>query len=101
MIFVVFPILNTIYISFLSSDGKFVGLQNYAEVLESKKMFNLEGFPKAPPLGAFIHNMIWILIHLPLSIFSGLILAVILKDVKGAPVIKTLIFLGMVTPMVV
>ena len=101
MIFVVFPILNTIYISFLSSDGEFVGLQNYAEVLESKKMFNLEGFPKAPPLGAFIHNMIWILIHLPLSIFSGLILAVILKDVKGAPVIKTLIFLGMVTPMVV
>ncbi|MCD6255374.1 MAG: sugar ABC transporter permease, partial [Deltaproteobacteria bacterium] len=67
IIFVVFPILNTIYISFLSSDGEFVGLQNYAEVLESKKMFNLEGFPKAPPLGAFIHNMIWILIHLPLS----------------------------------
>jgi len=101
IIFVVFPILNTIYISFLSSEGEFVGLKNYADVMGSKDIFNLEGFPKGPPLGAFVHNMIWILIHLPLSIFSGLILAVILKDAKGSSVVKTLVFLGMVTPMVV
>jgi len=101
IIFVIFPILNTIYISFLSSEGEFVGLENYDAVIGSKKIFNLEGFPKNPPLGAFVHNMIWILIHLPLSIISGLIFAVILRDVKGSSVVKTLVFLGMVTPMVV
>ncbi len=101
IIFVVFPILNTIYISFLSPEGGFIGLENYAMVIGSKKIFNLEGLPKNPPLGAFVHNMIWILIHLPLSIISGLIFAIILKDVKGSSIVKTLVFLGMVTPMVV
>ena len=62
---------------------------------------NLEGFPKWPPLGALIHNLIWIAIHLPLSMFSGLALAIILRDVKGASIVKSAIFLGMVTPMVV
>jgi multiple sugar transport system permease protein len=101
IILVLFPILNTIYISFLSLEGEFVGLENYANVMESKDIFDLEGFPKRPPLGAFIHNMIWIFIHLPLSIVSGLILAIILRDVRGSSVVKTLVFLGMVTPMVV
>ncbi|NIW16459.1 ABC transporter permease subunit, partial [Candidatus Bathyarchaeota archaeon] len=44
---------------------------------------------------------LWILIHLPLSMFSGLALAIILRDVKGASVVKSAIFLGMVTPMIV
>ncbi len=64
-------------------------------------MLNPEGFPKWPPLGALIHNLLWILIHLPLSLFSGLALAVILKDVKGASIVKSAIFLGMVTPLII
>jgi len=99
--FVVFPILNTIYISFFSREGEFVGLSNYLDVTGSKDIVNLEGFPKGLPLGAFVHNLIWILIHLPLSLVSGLILAIILRDVKGASIIKSVIFLGMVTPMIV
>lgn len=101
IMFVVFPVLQTLYISFLSPSGEFVGLENYYNVLGSNEIVNLEGFPKYPPLGALIHNLIWVMIQLPLSMFAGLALAIILRDVKGASVVKSIIFLGMVTPLIV
>ncbi len=103
--FVVFPVLQTIYISFFSPSEEFVGLDNYFDVLSQKEIVNVEdvsqGLSQPHGLGALIHNMIWISIHLPLSLFSGLLLAIILKDVKGASIVKSTIFLGMVTPMIV
>lgn len=101
IILVVFPVLQTLYVSFLSPSGEFVGLENYRDVLGSRDIVNLEGFPKYPPLGALIHNLIWIAVHLPMSLFSGLALAIILRDVKGASVVQSIIFLGMVTPLIV
>jgi multiple sugar transport system permease protein len=101
LFFVVYPILQTLYLSILSSSGEFVGLSNYSEILSRKDILDVENFPKWPPLGALIHNMIWILIHLPLSMFSGLALAIILRDVRGSSIIKSVIFLGMVTPLIV
>jgi multiple sugar transport system permease protein len=101
LIFVIFPILQTIYISFLSSSGEFVGLDNYSEILSDPSIVNLAGFPRGPPLGALVHNAIWILIHLPLSMFAGLALAIILRDVRGSSIVKSIIFLGMVTPLIV
>jgi len=102
-IFVLFPVVNTIYISLLNQQGEFVGLDNYAEVFSRKDFWNpqnlIEG--KSPPYGALIHNGIWILIHLPLSIFFGLLLAVLLREVKGGAIIKSAVFLGMVIPMIV
>ncbi len=102
-IFVLFPVANTIYISLLNREGEFVGFDNYAEVFGRKDFWNpqnlLEG--KSPPYGALIHNGIWILIHLPLSVFFGLLLAVLLRDIKGGAIIKSAVFLGMVIPMIV
>jgi multiple sugar transport system permease protein len=98
---VVYPILQTVYLSFLSSSGEFAGLSNYSEILGKSYILNVAGFPKWPPLGALVHNAIWILIHLPLSMFSGLALAIILRDVKGSSIIKSIIFIGMVTPLIV
>jgi multiple sugar transport system permease protein len=102
-IFVVFPIINTIYISFLNEESQFVGLDNYAEIFGRRDFWNpqnlIEG--KSPPYGALIHNGIWILIHLPLSLFFGLFLAVLLREVKGGAIIKSIVFLGMVIPMIV
>jgi len=98
---VVYPILQTVYISFLSSSGEFAGLSNYYEILGDTDILNVAGFPKWPPLGALVHNGIWILIHLPLSMFSGLALAIILRDVKGSSIVKSIIFIGMVTPLIV
>jgi multiple sugar transport system permease protein len=39
--------------------------------------------------------------HLPLTLFMGLFIAILLQGVRGAPVIKSMIFLGMVTPLIV
>jgi multiple sugar transport system permease protein len=102
-LFVIFPVINTVYISFLDNDDEFVGLDNYAEVFSRRNFWNpqnlLEGKP--PPYGALIHNGIWIVLHMPLSLFFGLALAILLRDVKGGVVIKSAVFLGMVIPMIV
>jgi len=102
-IFVLFPVVNTIYISFLNQEGEFIGLDNYAEIFSRKDFWNpqalLEG--KTHSYGALIHNGIWVLIHLPLSLFFGLLLAVLLREVKGGAIIKSIIFLGMVIPLIV
>ena len=101
-IFVVIPAVRTLSLSFLNADGDFVGLQNFADVLVSSDILNLDRFPvDTPPWGAIPHNVVWILIHLPLVVSLGMVLAVILKDVWGASFIKSVIFLGMITPMVV
>ncbi|BAA30136.1 carbohydrate ABC transporter permease [Pyrococcus horikoshii] len=101
--FVIYPVFKTIYLSFFLGD-KFVGLENYKNVLLSPDIVNLERFPtKSPPWGALIHNIVWIAIHLPTTIFLGLGFALLLrkKEVKGSSIIKSIIFLGMVIPMVV
>ncbi len=102
-VFVVTPILGTIYLSFETKNG--LGLGNYIAVIEEtspdKALIYLQGMPRPPPWGAMIHNMVWIAIHLPLSIGLGLVLAYILRGVKGGSIVKSVMFLGMVVPMVV
>jgi multiple sugar transport system permease protein len=104
-IFVFYPIADTIYVSFLSKgSGAFVGLDNYNYVLFQKvnPLINAPNLIQMDfPMGALIHNLIWIGIHLPLSIFFGLFFAVLLRDVKGGTIIKAIVFLGVVIPLVV
>ena len=100
-VFVLYPTANTIYLSFFHH-GDFVGFDNYMEVFSRKEFLNTErSLLEGPPYGALVHNFIWILIHLPLSIFFGLLLAVLLREVKEGAIIKSIIYLGMVIPMVV
>src|SRR5207244_12198113 len=47
------------------------------------------------------NNVLRIAIHLPLSLFTWLYLALTLQKVRGASIVKSFIFLGMVTPMIV
>ncbi len=100
-VFVIYPVGRTAYISFFDENGTFVGLKNYSKVLTSREIIDLSGFSRGFPLGALVHNIIWIAIHLPLTIILGLSLAVLLKGVKGGSVIKSIVFLGMVMPMIV
>jgi len=92
--------MNTIFLGFFSSTGD-LSLSQYKDVLTSKRIIDLRGFSRGFPFGALIHNFIWILLHLPLTTFLGLVLAVILRNVKGNMIIKSSIFLGMVIPMIV
>jgi multiple sugar transport system permease protein len=99
---VVMPAIQTLLLSFLDEEGRFVWLRNFSHILLSKDSLNLERFPRhSPPWGAIPHNAVWVLLHLPLTVMLGMILAVLLKEVKGASFIKSAIFLGMVTPMII
>jgi len=84
-IFVVYPVARTVVLSFLDSDGKFVGLENYIRVLSSREIINLEGLSRGFPLGALVHNLLWIAIHLPLTLALGLVLAVLLRMCVEVP----------------
>lgn len=78
------------------------GFQNYEEVLTSRDTVNPTGFESGqPPFGTMVHNLIWIAVHLPMSLLIGLFLALTLQKVRGASLIKSMIFIGMVTPMIV
>ncbi|USH00761.1 sugar ABC transporter permease [Thermococcus argininiproducens] len=101
--FVIYPVFKTIYLSFFFGD-EFVGLENYKNVLLSSDIVNLERFPtNSPPWGALVHNVVWIVIHLPVTVFLGLGIALLLrkKEVKGSSIVKSIVFLGMVIPMIV
>ena len=101
VLFVGYPVFATIGVSFFDSHGNFVGFGNYGEVLGSPETVNLNGFPKSPPFGTLVNNALWISIHLPLSMFLGLWLALVLRDVRGASWVKAAIFIGMVTPLII
>lgn len=99
--FVVYPVVNTVWLSFQTSEGEFASFGNYAEVLSQPEMFDSRGFVRGFPYGALVHNVMWIVIHLPLTVGLGLALAVILREIRGGGIVKSIVFLGMVTPMVV
>jgi multiple sugar transport system permease protein len=104
VIFVFYPIVDTVYVSFLSKNGNFVGLYNYNYVLFEKvnPLINIPNISQGLfPMGALIHNLIWIGIHLPLTVLLGLAFAVLLRDVKGGTIVKAIVFLGIVVPLVV
>jgi multiple sugar transport system permease protein len=102
-VFVLYPVVSTIYLSFVNQQGEFAGLDNYATVFREPAFWNPQNLAagRPPPYGALIHNGIWVLVHLPLSLFFGLLLAVLLRDVKGGALIKSTVFLGVVIPMIV
>ncbi len=110
IIFVIYPIVATIILSFNINPvpgiditkGKPIGAENYYEVLLSFKFINRHGLETLSfPMGAIIHNIIWIALHLPLTIILGLLLATLFQHVKGGSIIRSFIFLGMVIPMIV
>src|SRR5205807_8360786 len=99
MFLVLYPVLQTVYISFLSPTGA-PTLGNYRAVLSDPETIN-PNLSWPPPLGTLIHNALWAGIHLPISLLFGLWMALILREVKGSSIVKSAIFLGMVTPMIV
>lgn len=105
--FVIYPFLYTIIGSMFHWSGgsakEFVGFGNYAKVFTSREIINYANIKevKGPPFGAFIHNILWIIIHVPLTTFLGLIIAFLLRGIKGEVIIKSFIFIGMIVPMVV
>ncbi len=97
------PVISTIGLSFISeTTGAFPSVENYADVLASPDTVNLARFPsRTPPWGTLVNNALWIAIHLPVTLFTGLALALVLRDARGAGITKSLVFIGIITPMIV
>lgn len=104
--FILYPTVETIRWSFWEWEGRrmvsFGGLSNYTNLFTDKSFLNLSRFPtQSPPYGALMHVILWIVIFIPIIAILGLVLAVLLRDVRGGAIVKSAIFLGMVVSLVV
>jgi len=83
--FLVYPIVNTLYLSFMDERSKnFVGLSNY-----------IFTFTRKPMLIAFRNNLTWLVFFTLFTVSLGLIFAVLFDRVRYEPVVKSIVFLPM------
>lgn len=85
-VFLVYPVVNTIYLSFFSGRDAsvFVGLDNYRYLL---------GHPET--LIVFRNNFLWLVLFTGATVFIGLLLAVLTNQVRYEAVAKAVIFVPM------
>jgi alpha-glucoside transport system permease protein len=84
-VYLVYPTLNTIYLSLFNSDStKFVGLNNFTFVLASRDM-----------LIAIRDNVFWLVFFTLFTVTFGLLIAVLTDRVAYESAAKALIFLPM------
>ncbi|KXA98547.1 ABC transporter permease [candidate division MSBL1 archaeon SCGC-AAA259J03] len=107
IIFAVFPILHSSIGSFFNWErwemAEFAGLDLWIETLTDNSVINPSGVLNFEfPMGVLPHNLLWMVVHVPISVFLGLGLALLLTDVKGGNVFRTIIFTTFtITPMVI
>jgi raffinose/stachyose/melibiose transport system permease protein len=96
LIFMIYPFLNTIYLSFTNWNGvaetkDWVGLSNYARMFEDGAV-----------LKAFFNNVIWVILGTIVPVVIGLFLALILwSGARASLLFRTLFFLPFILPLVV
>jgi multiple sugar transport system permease protein len=104
--FSVGPMLYSVAGSFFSWDGfgvvEFVGFANWVDTLTDPLIVNVPNLLSFTfPMGALPQNLLWMVIHVPVSTVLGLALALLLADLRGRRVLRTMVFLGFTTPTVV
>jgi len=83
--FLIYPSINTIYLSFFGRNSEnFVGTSNYIYAFTNRTM-----------LTALRNNILWVVVFTPLTVFLGLILAVMLDRVEYETTVKFIIFMPM------
>jgi raffinose/stachyose/melibiose transport system permease protein len=96
LVFMIYPFLNTVYLSFTNWDGitankDWVGLSNYARI-----------FGEEAALQAFVNNIIWVILGTIAPVVLGLFEALLVwSGARGSIVFRTLYFLPFVLPLVV
>lgn len=96
LVFMAYPFLNTIYLSFTNWNGvvptkEWVGLSNYTRM-----------FTDGAALKAFINNVIWVVLGTIAPVVLGLFEALLVwSSRRGSLVFRTLFFLPFVLPLVV
>ena len=94
LIFIVYPVLKSLYISFFNWDGlgnaEFIGIQNYVRLFQDST-FRI----------SFWNNIHYTLVTVPLSIFLGILIALLMNTkIKGIQVFRVIYFLPQITSMV-
>lgn len=85
MIFLIYPSINTFIISFFGPQTeKFVGFANYVYAFTNEVM-----------LTSFRNNLLWVALFVPITVFLGLIMAVMLDRVRYESFVKSIIFMPM------
>jgi len=103
-VFLLYPVVKSLLLSLYSNeDGKsFVGLANFAALFRGRDIVNLRNILRLrPPFGALPNNLIWIAIHLPLSMSLGLACALLMIRLPRLAFLRTFVFVGMLVPGVV
>lgn len=105
-IFSVGPMAYSVVGSFFAWDafdiGPFVGFQNWVNTLSDPLIVNYENLPTFTlPMGALPQNLLWMVIHVPVSTVLGLGLALLFTDLAGRRTLRSMVFLGFTTPTVV
>ena len=96
LVFMLYPFLNTIYLSFTNWNGTtvikdFVGLSNYARMIGDAAAWK-----------AFYNNVIWVIIGTISPVVIGLFLALLLwSGTRGSLIFRTVYFLPFILPLVV
>src|ERR671916_461724 len=96
LVFMIYPFLNTIYLSFTNWDGitankDWVGLSNYARI-----------FGEEAALKAFVNNIVWVILGTISPVVLGLFEALLVwSGARGSLLFRTLFFLPFVPPLVV
>ena len=85
-VFMVFPAIRTIILSFEN------GLGNYIQLLTADPRFIRFSFP---PSGALFNNILWLIFYTGGCIVIGLIVAVMATRVRYERVVKAIVFLPM------
>lgn len=85
IVFLVYPAVNTVYISFFGPDSKrFVGLENYQYIVTDKAM-----------LTTLRNNALWLVFFTLFTVTLGLLIAVLTDRVRYESLAKAIIFLPM------
>ncbi|HLZ23222.1 MAG TPA: sugar ABC transporter permease [Ktedonobacterales bacterium] len=84
-VFLVWPVLNTIWLSFFNSDStNFVGLKNFRTIFTDSSM-----------LEVLRNNLLWLVLGTAATVFFGLIIAVLVDRVRIESIAKAAIFIPM------
>jgi alpha-glucoside transport system permease protein len=97
IVFLVYPTIWTILLSFNTGRGlqfrEWVGLDNFERLLTNDRRFL--NFDRFPPEGAFVNNILWLVLYTSLCVIFGLLIAVLATRVRYEAIIKAVIFVPM------
>jgi alpha-glucoside transport system permease protein len=92
--FLVYPTIYTIFLSFnrgrAGEFSEWVGVDNWVRLFTEDPNFLRIGFP---PSGALWNNVLWLVFYVSLTVFFGLLIAVMATRVRYEASIKAIVFL--------